>query len=60
MVFRMPSDPVDPSGNTQAFRAFTEKPEPESAPAAPKTALLLAAAVAAVVVIILVAWLALS
>jgi hypothetical protein len=49
---------VDPSGNTEAFRAFTNTPaEPE--PAASKLPLIIGGVVVAVVVIALVLWLAL-
>jgi hypothetical protein len=64
MVFGMSDEYVDPSGNTQAFRAFANSPEPEPAAIAPESAsklpLMIGIAVAAVVVIALVAWLALS
>ena len=62
MVFGMPDEYVDPSGNTQAFRAFANSPEPAAAPAAPasKLPLIIGIAVAAVVVIALIAWLALG
>ena len=59
MVFRMATNPVAPSGTTQAFRAFTEKPEPVAA-APSRTPLLVAGAVAAVVLLALLAWLVLS
>ncbi len=55
MVSRMPDNSVDPSGNTEAFRAFTDSPqEPASAS---RTPLLVGGVVAAVVVLALIAWL---
>jgi hypothetical protein len=56
MVLRMPDNSVDPSGNTEAFRAFTQS-TPQQAPAASKTPLIAAGVVVAVVVIALVIWL---
>ncbi|MGS2613595.1 hypothetical protein ACVCAH_03545 [Micromonospora sp. LZ34] len=56
----MPENYTDPSGNTEAFRAFANTPEAE-APAAPsRTPLLVGAAVVVVVLVALVAWLALG
>ena len=53
-----PMSDVDPSGNTEAFRAFTNTPaEPE--PAASKLPLIVGGIVVAVVVVALVLWLAL-
>jgi hypothetical protein len=57
MVSRMPDNSVDPSGNTEAFRAFSNTP-PEPA-AASKTPLIIGAALVAVLLIALIAWLAL-
>jgi hypothetical protein len=51
----MPDEYVDPSGNTDQFRAFVQSPTPEPAPA--KTRLYLGLAVAAVVVIVIVGYL---
>jgi hypothetical protein len=59
MVVRMSDNSVDPSGNTEAFRAFTQK-APEEPAAASKTPLIIAGAVVAVVLIALIAWLALG
>lgn len=56
MVLRMPDNSVDPSGNTEAFRAFTQS-TPQEVPAASKTPLIAAGVVVAVVVIALVIWL---
>ena len=59
MVLRMPDNSVDPSGNTEAFRAFTQNTPQEEAPATSKTPLIIAGVVVvAVVVIALVVWLA--
>jgi hypothetical protein len=55
----MSDNPVDPSGNTEAFRAFTRTPEPET-PAASRTPLIIGGAVVAVVLIAVVVWLALN
>jgi len=55
MVLAMPDNNVDPSGNTEAFRAFTHAPQPE--PAASKTPLIVTGVVVAVVLIGLIAWL---
>ena len=56
MVLRMSDNRVDPSGNTEAFRAFTETPAPEQ-PAASKTPLIVGGVVVAVVLIGLIAFL---
>jgi len=56
-VLRMPDNTVDPSGNTEAFRAFTQK-TPDEPVAASKTPLIIAVVAAAVVVIAVIAWLA--
>ncbi|MEV4641563.1 hypothetical protein AB0J80_29885 [Actinoplanes sp. NPDC049548] len=55
----MSDNSVDPSGNTEAFRAFTQK-APEEPAAASKTPLIVGGAVVAVVLIALIAWLALG
>ena len=55
MVLAMSDNNVDPSGNTEAFRAFTQSPQPE-APAS-KTPLIVTGVVVAVVLIALVVWL---
>ncbi len=57
MVVRMSDNRVDPSGNTEAFRAFSETPAPEPA-AASKTPLIVGGVIVAVVLIALIAWLA--
>jgi hypothetical protein len=55
MVLAMSDNSVDPSGNTEAFRAFNQTPQPE--PAAAKTPLIVTGVVVAVVLIGLIAWL---
>jgi hypothetical protein len=57
IVLRMSDNNVDPSGNTEAFRAFTHNPPQEPA-AASKTPLIIGGVVVAVVVIALIVWLA--
>jgi hypothetical protein len=57
MVVRMSDNSVDPSGNTEAFRAFQTAPA-EKAAAPSKTPLIVAGAVVAVVLIAVVVWLA--
>jgi hypothetical protein len=52
----MSDNSVDPSGNTEAFRAFTQQPAPEPATAS-KTPLIAGGIVLAVVVIALIIWL---
>ncbi|WP_412737279.1 hypothetical protein [Krasilnikovia sp. MM14-A1259] len=51
----MPDNSVDPSGNTEAFRAFTHNAPEEPAPS--KLPLIVGAAVVAAVLIALVVWL---
>ncbi|HEV7964678.1 MAG TPA: hypothetical protein VGP57_19200 [Actinoplanes sp.] len=53
----MPDNTVDPSGNTEAFRAFTQN-APEEPAKASRTPLIIGVAVVAIVVVALVAWLA--
>ncbi|MBQ0901716.1 hypothetical protein [Micromonospora sp. U21] len=56
----MPENYTDPSGNTEAFRTFTQTPEataPAESPSRPP--LIIGAAVVAVLLVALVAWLAL-
>lgn len=61
MVVGMPDEYVDPSGDTQAFRAFVESTEPAAArPSAAKLPLIIGAAVGAVVILALIGWLALG
>jgi hypothetical protein len=56
MVLRMSDNSVDPSGNTEAFRAFTQNTPPEE-PAASKTPLIAGVVVGAVVLIAVIVWL---
>ncbi|MEU4471626.1 hypothetical protein [Micromonospora sp. NPDC023888] len=55
----MPENYTDPSGNTEAFRAFSQTPE-AAAPAEPpsRLPLIIGAAVVVVVLVALVVWLA--
>jgi hypothetical protein len=57
MVLRMSDNSVDPSGNTEAFRAFQSTP-PEPASTASKTPLIVTGVVVAVVLIAVIVWLA--
>ena len=59
MVVRMPDNTVDPSGNTEAFRAFTQN-APEEPAKASRTPLIIGVVAAAIVVVALIAWLALG
>jgi hypothetical protein len=59
MVVRMPDNSIDPSGNTEAFRAFTQS-TPQEPPAASKTPLIIGVAVVVIVLVALIAWLALG
>nr|WP_201749058.1 hypothetical protein [Micromonospora acroterricola] len=57
----MPENYTDPSGNTEAFRAFTQTPEaagPANAPS--RTPLIIGAALVVVLLVALVGWLALG
>ncbi|MEU6075521.1 hypothetical protein [Micromonospora sp. NPDC047074] len=51
---------TDPSGNTEAFRAFANTAEPKAPAGASRTPLLAGAAVVVVVLVALLAWLALG
>ncbi|MGI5523655.1 hypothetical protein ACQEUX_22370 [Micromonospora sp. CA-259024] len=54
----MPENYTDPSGNTEAFRAFTETPEAVAPTEAPSRIPLIVGVVAVVVVLVaLVVWL---
>lgn len=55
----MPDNSVDPSGNTEAFRAFTRTTPPQ-AERPSKAPLVIGVAAVAVVLIAVVAWLAFS
>ncbi len=52
----MPDNTVDSSGNTEAFRAFTQS-APEETATPSRTPLFIGGAVVAVVVVALLAWL---
>jgi hypothetical protein len=56
MVLRMSDNSVDPSGNTEAFRAFTQS-TPQEPAAASKAPLIVTGVVVAVVLIALIVWL---
>ncbi len=58
MVERMSDNSVDPSGNTEAFRAFTQAPPPQPAPS--KTPLIAGGVLVAVLLLALIVWLAVS
>lgn len=61
IVVAMSDDYVDPSGNTEAFRAFAQTAEPAGATAAAsKLPLIVGIAVAAVVVVALIGFFALG
>ncbi|WP_285688024.1 hypothetical protein [Actinoplanes sp. NBRC 103695] len=55
----MPDETIDPSGNTEAFRAFTNTPQEPEQPAASKLPLILGGVVLLAAVIALILWLAL-
>ncbi|MGC4744460.1 hypothetical protein ACLQ28_02175 [Micromonospora sp. DT201] len=55
----MPENYTDPSGNTEAFRAFTETPEAAVPTEAPSRIPLIVGVVVVVLVVAVVAWLAL-
>jgi hypothetical protein len=56
MVLPMSDNSVDPSGNTEAFRAFTQSTPQEPATAS-KTPLIVGGVAVAVVLIALIIWL---
>lgn len=58
MVLPMSDNSVDPSGNTEAFRAFTQSTPAEEPAAASKTPMIVIGAVVAVVLIGVIVWLA--
>jgi hypothetical protein len=60
MVVRMPDNTVDPSGNTEAFRAFTQHAPEEPAQTSSRTPLIIGVVAAAIVVVAVIAWLVLS
>jgi hypothetical protein len=55
-VSRMSDNSVDPSGNTEAFRAFSQE-APQEPAAASKTPLIIGGVAVAVVLIALIVWL---
>ena len=59
-VCDMSDENVDPSGNTAAFRAFADSPEPATNAASSKTPLFIGVALAAILVLALAIWLALG
>jgi hypothetical protein len=52
----MSENSVDPSGNTEAFRAFTQSAPPEPATTTSRTPLIIGIAVAAIVLIAIIVW----
>jgi hypothetical protein len=56
MVLPMSDNSVDPSGNTEAFRAFTQNAPQEPATTSSRTPLIIAVAVIAVVIIAVIVW----
>ena len=61
IVFDMPDEYEDPSGNTEAFRAFAQSPETAGGrPAASRLPLIVTVAVLVVVVLAVIAWFALG
>jgi hypothetical protein len=54
MVVRMSDNHVDPSGNTEAFRAFTQEPQPE--PTASRMPLIIGGAIVLIVIIAVIIW----
>ena len=57
MVVRMPDNTVDPSGNTEAFRAFTQHASDEPVKAS-RTPLIIGVVAVAIVLVAVIAWLA--
>ena len=60
MVVGMADPHRDPSGNTEAFRAFVHSAEPAGTESPSKLPLLIGVAIAAVVLVGLVGWLVLG
>ena len=54
MVSRMSDNSVDPSGNTEAFRAFSDAPQEPAASS--KTPFIVVGVVLALIVLALIAW----
>lgn len=59
-VTGMAENYTDPSGNTEAFRAFSQTPEAAAPTDAPSRLPLIVGAVVVVLVVAVVAWVALS
>jgi hypothetical protein len=57
MVVPMSDNSVDPSGNTEAFRAFTQK-APQEPAGASRAPMIIGGAIVAAVLIALIIWLA--
>ena len=57
MVLPMPDNTVDPSGNTEAFRAFTQSTPQEPPAPASKTPLIIGGVAVALVLLALIVWL---
>jgi hypothetical protein len=56
----MSDNSVDPSGNTEAFRAFSNAtPEPAAAAAPSRTPIIVGGVVLAIIVVAVILWLAL-
>lgn len=60
MVLDMADQHPDPSGNTEAFRAFVHSPEPAAVATPSRLPLVVGVAVGVVVLAALVGWLALG
>ena len=58
MVLPMSDNSVDPSGNTEAFRAFQSAPAESAPTASAKTPLIITGVAVAVVLIAVIVWLA--
>jgi hypothetical protein len=56
MVLRMSDNSVDPSGNTEAFRAFTQNPAAEPTTSTSRTPIIIGAIVVAVIAVALIIW----
>jgi len=55
MVQRMPENSIDPSGNTEAFRAFTERTAPEPPPAS-RLPMIIGGVVLLLIVVAAIVW----
>lgn len=54
MVVRMSDNHVDPSGNTEAFRAFTQTPQPPATTS--RTPLIVGGVIVLVIIIAVIIW----